>query len=195
MLRTSVINQEKKKRSPVTLNLVALMDIFTILVFFLLLNSGETQVLEDVKFVELPSSSSETTPKDDFVIHLGEEGLWLEEKQLATIEEIAKDPEGTIPSLSEALQEWIAAREAEKAAEVGQAQAAQEQEEEEEKGMPITIMADKTVAYSVLKTVMATCSGENFRDISLAVNKIPAMVFGGSGGAVDSGNRVQSGGG
>ena len=156
-----------------------------------MLNTGETQILDDVKFVTLPGSSSEATPKDDFVIHLGDEGLWLDDQKLASIAEIAKDPEGVIPSLSEALKKFAATREASKGKEIQQALTEQQLEQEKENGRPVTIMADKNVPYAVLKTVMATCSGEDFRDISLAVKRVPALVFGGSNGAPA---QTQSGG-
>lgn len=188
MLKSSVIYTEKKKASTVKLNLVALMDIFTILVFFLLLNSGQTETLDDVKFVTLPNSSSETTPKEDFIIHLGDEGLWLDDKKLASIAEIEKDPESVIPSLSEALKKFAATQEI---AVARQNSGEPGDGEEDDSGMPVTIMADKSVPYAVLKSVMATCSGENFRNISLAVNRIPAQVF---GGATGSATAIQGGG-
>lgn len=195
MLRTSVIYAEKKKDSSVKLNLVALMDIFTILVFFLLLNSGQTQTLDDVKFVSLPDSSSEATPKDDFVIHLGDEGLWLDDQKLASIAEIEANPEGVVPSLSEALKKFAATRDASAGSEAGAELTEEQLEQEKESGRPVTIMADKDVPYAVLKSVMATCSNEDFRDISLAVNRVPALVFGGSqGAATASETQAQSGG-
>ena len=42
------------------LNLVSLMDIFTILVFFLLVHSGDADVLQSSTDVELPESISQT---------------------------------------------------------------------------------------------------------------------------------------
>ena len=46
----------KRHRSRGGLNLVSLMDIFTILVFFLLVNSSEVQTLPNAKDLELPES-------------------------------------------------------------------------------------------------------------------------------------------
>ena len=51
----------KKKEYTTKLNLIALMDIFTILVFFLLINSGDSKQLEKAEFVKLPDSSAGKT--------------------------------------------------------------------------------------------------------------------------------------
>ena len=50
------------------LNLVSLMDIFTILVFFLLVNSSSTQQLPSSKDIQLPKSVAEALPKETLVL-------------------------------------------------------------------------------------------------------------------------------
>ena len=49
----------KRHKQGVSLNLVSLMDIFTILVFFLLVNSSDVEVLPNAKDVQLPESIAE----------------------------------------------------------------------------------------------------------------------------------------
>ncbi len=46
------------------MNLTALMDVFTILVFFLLVNSGSVELVEAPKNVQLPESRVETKPRE-----------------------------------------------------------------------------------------------------------------------------------
>ena len=46
-------------------------------------------------------------------------------------------------------------------------------EREEQDGFAVTIMGDKDTPYSLLKSIIQTCSAENYRDIALAVNQIP----------------------
>ena len=48
------------------LSLVSLMDIFTILVFFLMVNASEVQVLQNSKSVELPESSAQQAANETF---------------------------------------------------------------------------------------------------------------------------------
>ena len=52
-----------RKKTP-GMNLTSLMDVFTILVFFLLANSASNEALEAPRSITLPSSVVETKPKE-----------------------------------------------------------------------------------------------------------------------------------
>lgn len=150
-----------KKRHGYTakLNLVSLMDIFTILVFFLLLNSGDSQNLEKAKFITLPDSSSTTAMHGDLMIVVSDEALIVDEQPIALVADILKAPDKTIEPLAQALKDYLAKR--------GEATPY-----EQANGYEVTILGDQSVPYALLKTVMTTCNLENFRDISLAVNQV-----------------------
>ncbi len=47
-------------------------------------------------------------------------------------------------------------------------------EAEKDKGRAVIIMGDQEVPYKLLKKVMTTCALADYRDISLAVNSLPA---------------------
>lgn len=179
MLGTSIIVNKKPPGPPVKLSLVALMDIFTILVFFLLLNSGDSQTLEDAKFVTLPNSTSETSPHSDLVIHVGMDELWMDNQKILDLKDIVADLDKPILPLSQVLESH--------ASKLGDFN-----EHEKENGLSITIMADKSVPYGILKSVMSTCSGQNFRDISLAVNQVAAQAFVPGADAPAAGNAAQA---
>ena len=51
------------KQKKATLNLVSLMDVFTILVFFLLVNSSSSDVMEPPKSIALPESVVDSKPR------------------------------------------------------------------------------------------------------------------------------------
>lgn len=159
MLQSAFHYQKPKYASK--LNLVALMDIFTILVFFLLLNSGEAEKLENAKFINLPDSHAGTPPHGDLVVLIGEESIWLGDELVVSIEEAVKDPKSAIEPLSEAL---VAYKER-----MGELNSYEQQN-----GLALTIMGDHAVPFGLLKNVMATCRLENFRDIALAVNRTAA---------------------
>lgn len=156
----SVFQYQKPKYAS-KLNLVALMDIFTILVFFLLLNSGEAEKLENAKFINLPDSHAGTPPHGDLVVLIGEESIWLGDDLVISVEEVIEDPKSAIEPLSEAL---IAYKER-----MGELNSYEQQN-----GLALTIMGDHAVPFGLLKNVMATCRLENFRDIALAVNQTAA---------------------
>jgi len=54
----------KRNKGAGALNLVSLMDIFTILVFFLLVNSSDVQTLPNAKELQLPESIAEEKAKE-----------------------------------------------------------------------------------------------------------------------------------
>lgn len=155
------IFQYQKPNYATKLNLVALMDIFTILVFFLLLNSGEAEKLENAKFVELPDSHAGTPPHGELVVLIGEDSIWLGDELVVNLEEIVTRKASSIEELSAALQAFR-----ERKGELNSY--------EQENGMALTIMGDQAVPYGLLKTVMVTARLEDFRDISLAVNRTAA---------------------
>ena len=145
------------------LNLVALMDIFTILVFFLLLNSGEAEKLENARFVELPDSTAGTPPHSELVVLIDENSIWLGDELVVELAAITNRKASSIEELSAALQAFR-----ERKGDLNSY--------EQENGLALTIMGDHAVPFGLLKTVMATARLEDFRDISLAVNRVVAPV-------------------
>jgi biopolymer transport protein ExbD len=156
--------RKKRVGFSVKLNLVSLMDIFTILVFFLLLNSGDSQHLEKAKFIELPDSSTTNNVHGDLMIVVSEGDIYLGESVLVSVEEVMKAPQDAIEPLADALADYVAKR-------------GELTRYEKAKGLSVTIMGDESVPYVLLKSVMATCNQQNFRDISLAVNRVVGNSF------------------
>ena len=164
MISQTVFYQRKKDIVAAKLSLVALMDIFTILVFFLLMNSGESQNIENAKFVELPDAASEKAPYADIIVIIGEEQLFVEKEPIASVADILKDPQALIKPLQEVLVEY-----AEKYGEL--------KGFEKENGLALTVMGYKGASYQLVRAVINTCQHENFRNISLAVNQTSSAVL------------------
>ncbi|MFT6388565.1 MAG: biopolymer transport protein ExbD [Cellvibrionaceae bacterium] len=159
MIGSTFLYQRKKAPFAAKLSLVSLMDIFTILVFFLLLNSGESENIENIRFVELPGSTTGTPPHKELIVSINKDEVWLEGKVVAKVAEITANPDGIIESLAQAL-----ALNTEIKGELTGF--------EKENGLAVTIMGDKWVPYEILKSVMATCRLNDYRNISLAVNHV-----------------------
>lgn len=156
-------HHRRNKNSP-KLNLVSLMDIFTILVFFLLVNSSDVEVLTNDKTIELPASVADTVPDTTVVVKVSSEQILVGGRAIATISEINSNVEknptaapNNIVALTREL-EYLAAR------------ARPLTVEQQKTGRPITIMGDKKIPYTLLKRIMNTCAEAGYRDISLAVN-------------------------
>lgn len=143
------------------LNLVSLMDIFTILVFFLMVNSGDVEVLQADKNIKLPESTAEVKPDITLILKINESDLILQGRKIASVEEVLSAPEEVIAALDKELQ-YQASRKPLLT------------ELEQDRGRAVTIMGDQQIPYRLLKRVMTTCAKANYRDISLAVNKMPA---------------------
>lgn len=163
-LSSSVFYTKKKSAFAGKLNLIALMDIFTILVFFLLLSSGDSRNIEDAKFVSLPDSSTGTAPHEDLKILIGEDEIWLNEVVIAKVDDVLKNPKKHLQPLGEALE-----ANTEKKSKLSGF--------EEKNGLAVTILGDKTTSYSLLKSVMAKCRLHDYRNVSLAVNRVVRSVY------------------
>jgi biopolymer transport protein TolR len=139
-----------------SLNLVSLMDIFTILVFFLLVHTGDAQNMPSSEMVALPESMSESKPRQTVTVTVTEQDLLVGGRAVASL---ASLPEGSliIEPLRRALD-----------AEAGQALSASE--DAQDRG-EVTILGNKTIPFALLKQVMATCTAAGFGRISLAVEQ------------------------
>lgn len=140
------------------MNLTSLMDVFTILVFFLLVNSGSVEVLDTPKEVSLPESRVETKPRETVVIFISPTEVLVQGQLVALVDEIIEDKTSVL--------EPIAARLAQlKGSVIGASTLAVSTSQE------VTILADKSVPFTVIKTIMSTCTSEGFENISLAVTQ------------------------
>jgi biopolymer transport protein ExbD len=150
-----------RARSLAELNMISLMDIFTILVFFLLVNSSDVEILPSVKSVKLPESVAEKSPKQTVVIVVNDRDVLVQGRKIASVSDIYRSDGELIEPLKSEL-DYQAGREATtvKPGATGRA---------------ITIMGDKEIPYRLLKKIMVTCVRAKYDNISLAVmRKTPA---------------------
>ena len=148
------------------LNLVSLMDIFTILVFFLLVSSGEHELLQTDSTITLPDSISEQRPSENLVIRVNLESIIVADKIVAQSSDVMASDEQIIDALSAQLRALIAETPL--------------TELEQKKGRSVTILGDKSVPYELLRRVMDTCAANDYRAVSFGVNKIESDDGGGT---------------
>ena len=138
------------------LNLTSLMDVFTILVFFLLVNSATTEVLETPKRITLPASIVEQKPRETVVIFVSPTEVTVQGKSVVQVVDIAASDTNHIGPIAERLAELSANV-------IGiNTQTVAKSEE-------VTILADRTVPFNIIKKVMSTCTHEGYERVSLAV--------------------------
>ncbi len=146
----------RNRQMVTSMNLTSLMAVFTILVFFMLVNSASTEVLETPKQITLPASVVEEKPRETVVIFISPDEVTVQGKAVVrTVEILAIEGQNVAPigeRLAEVSQNIIGLR----------TQVVAESQE-------VTILADRSVPFSVVKKVMSTCTGQGYGRISLAV--------------------------
>ncbi len=154
--RARRMERHHKRNTRGQLNLVSLMDIFTILVFFLLVNSSESEVLERNQAVQIPESIAEQKPRQTVVVMVTPDSVLVQGQQVATIAEVSALEGNTIEPLQAALREQVE-------------RLIIKSSTDDPASREVTIMGDKSIPYSVLKKVMTTCTQADYGHISLAV--------------------------
>lgn len=133
-------------------NMISLMDIFTILVFFLLVNSSDVEVLPNAKGIELPESVAETKPRETLVVMISDSEIKLQGQPVVRVDQVKGGPDIS------ALRERLAAEAVKRRAKGDKAGV-----------LEVTIMGDKAIPYALLKRVMLSCTRAGFSKISLSV--------------------------
>ncbi len=154
--RVKRMERHHKRARPATLHLVSLMDIFTILVFFLLVNQSEVQQLDVPDSIQLPESMAMEHPSETVVVMVTPEQIMVQGEVIASVAEVDAQFGLIIAPLRVALKQQTDR--------ILRAQAAADIENRE-----ITILGDRSVPYRILKKVMATCTDADYGKLSLAV--------------------------
>ncbi len=146
------------------LNLVSLMDIFTILVFFLIVNQSEVRVLQNIKEINLPVSIAEEMPAENVLITVLPQSIMIQERVVWQQESaITKVTEALNSGLIEAIKTELSYLSTKRPLLT---------DNETKNGRAVTIIGDASVPYQVLKQIMAACADSDYRNMSLAVKQV-----------------------
>ena len=143
------------------MNLVSLIDVFTILIFFLLSSASGVETLISPKAVHLPLANAQQPTKDTVVLVVAGDEILAEGRRVALVSEAMAGDGDVIKGLKAEL-DVLATRKAVRA---------ENRDKIAATGQAITIMADKDMPYQLLRNVMATCARAGFSDVSLAVRQ------------------------
>lgn len=141
----------------VDMNLVSLIDVFTILIFFLLVQMGPAEILASPRAVQLPASTADKMPRETLVLVVSGEDILVDGRRVAGVGEVAALADDLVKPLKAELDL--------------QAQRVAVKAENQKATNPITILADKDIPYRVLKKVMVTCAAANFGDVSFGLRR------------------------
>jgi len=146
--------QEKIRRWP-SLNLVALMDVFTILVFFYLVHATDVQIPASSHLVRLPDSTADQQPRNTLVVMITRDDIRVQGDPVTVLGKVQGSADSEIAELKTVLEHYVPV-------------------EDNRKGGEVTILGDKSIPFAVLKKVMVTCTRAGYDHISLAVLQRPA---------------------
>jgi biopolymer transport protein TolR len=149
--------RRNRNKTMVDMNLVSLIDVFTILIFFLLSNSGGVETLPSPKAVRLPESVAETTPRETVVVVVSDSEILVDGRKIANVAEALGTEGDMIDPLKTELD----------------IQASRQviRKENEAQSKRLTIMGDKDIPYRLLRKIMFTSARANFSDVSFAVRQ------------------------
>jgi biopolymer transport protein ExbD len=143
-----------RRATEVELNLIPLIDIMSVMVAFLLVYSANVEVIQNSQGVQIPQSVAEEQPKQSVVVMITQEHLFVQGEIVMTVAEIREARTPLIERLRAVLERPLLLTD-------GVAEDLTMRE--------ITVLADKSLPYEVVKRVMTTCTREGYGRISLAV--------------------------
>ena len=138
------------------LNLVSLMDVFTILVFFLLVNSSSSDVMEQPKNIKLPESVVDSKPRETIIVLVTEQNVLVQGDVVMSTAEVIASKDSVMEPIKQRLlqqQKKVIGFKTKTVAE----------------SKEITVLAHRTLPFKLLKKVMSSCTSAGYGKISLAV--------------------------
>jgi biopolymer transport protein TolR len=146
---------ERRHRTDAELNLIPLIDILSVMVAFLLVYSTDVEVIQNAKGVEIPQSTAEARPKHSVVVMITKDQLFVQGELVTGVTDIRDSKEPLIEPLRAVLGRPSVAGDVVKDLDMASRE--------------ITVLADKSLPYSVVRKVMATCTASAYGKVSLAV--------------------------
>ena len=150
--------RRNRNQTMVDMNLVSLIDVFTILIFFLLSNSVGVDSLPSPKAVRLPESVAEQSPRETIVVIVSGTEILVDGRKVASVADVLAMPGDLIAPLKAELELLQASRKVVR-------------KENEALSKRLTIMGDKEIPYRLLRKIMVTSARANFSDVSFAIRQ------------------------
>lgn len=148
--------ERNNNRRQAFLNLIPMLDILSVLVFFLLFHSFNGDMPE--QRIALPNSVVETKPRGTVVVSVTPEVVVVQGQTVARTADLYDDRIGMVPEVTQRLDQIESS-----------INVAGTRPDAEGESREITLLADKTIPFKVLKKIMTSCTASGYGKISLAV--------------------------
>lgn len=165
-----------KRNVVMVLSLTAMVDLFTVLVVFLLQNYNTTgAVIEIHDAVQLPEAMATKELKPSNVVVVSRKGIFLNQRKVEDFHKVKEQEDWMVESLRGSIQQMMAKAEKEKGSiknrlktAVNQAKGI-EKKAEVEPHLRISIQADKKIDFLTIKKIMYTITEAGVIEINFAV--------------------------
>lgn len=137
--------------------LTSLMDIFIVLVLYLLVNQSDGVNIEPPYRVVLPDSGVDTMPRPSIMVVLSDQDVKIQGESIVSMADVKASRELEIEPIRKAI--------------VRVKSEAEQKKDQAGVATEVTIVADRGVPYKVLKKVMLSSSNAGYGKISFAVNQ------------------------
>jgi biopolymer transport protein ExbD len=134
------------------LTLVPMIDMLMILVVYLLVHSADTEILPNARNISIPHSASEEKPRPATVVTVTRDMLYVNGDAVVSVADVGASEEPVVEALRAAL-----------------GAQAQTILPGSTAGREVTVMAEKSLPYAVLRKIVASCSAADYTKVSLAV--------------------------
>ena len=134
------------------LTLIPMIDMLMILVVYLLVHAADTEILPNSRNIKIPMSVSEQKPREATVVTVTRDMLYVNGEAVVSVADVGATQDPVVEPLRAAL--------GRQAANLLSGNGDQRE---------VTVMAEKSLPYAVLRKVVASCSAADYSKVSLAV--------------------------
>lgn len=153
---------EAEDSVPLRLNLTALMDILSNIIFFLMASFGaQTLEMSSAANVKLPTSTSELSLRMSVAVAVSQDEIFVEDEPVGRLNKgrlVGLDENRFLPKLGETLRRY-------------RAQQLAKNERPKPEDDVVLFIADKRLKFSTIDRVMKTCARAGFTKFRFAVAK------------------------
>ena len=150
----SLFNRPARPPQEAELNLIPLIDVMSVLVAFLLIYTADVAIVQNNKEVEIPQSTADTQAQQSVVVMITKDQLFVQGELVAELADVNASSEPLVEPLRQVLGRPML---------LGDGGVAGKATRE------VTVIADKSLPFDLVRKVMATCTATTYGKISLAV--------------------------
>lgn len=150
----SLLNRAIQPRQDAELNLIPLIDVMSVLVAFLLIYTADVEIVQNTKGVEIPQSTAETQAQQSVVVMITRDHVFVQGERVADVADIETSSDALVEPLRQVLDRPML---------LGSGG------DDETVQREVTVIADKSLSFELVRKVMATCTSTTYGKISLAV--------------------------